>query len=225
VKYFAGEATVPPGFGPSAVAIGKFDGVHRGHRAGLERLAGIAAERGLTSVVVTFDRHPLAVLAPERCPDALVSRAQRVEILEASPVDALLELEFTPELAAVEAERFVADYLVDLLGARVVLAGADFRFGHRGAGTVDTLRELGERLGFEVVVLDAVEIGGDRVSSTRIRQHLDAGEVRAAAELLGRRPRVRATVVGGDRIGREIGFPTANLDPAMEGFQIGRAHV
>lgn len=218
MRFFEGAAAVPPGFGPSAVAIGKFDGVHLGHRAGLEMLTSIAADRGLASVVVTFDRHPLALLDPERCPPALVSRRQRVEALESTPLDALLELPFTPELANLDADRFVEQYLIDLLGARVVLAGADFRFGHRGAGSVDTLRDRGAERGFEVVVLDSVEVDGSRVSSTRIRQHLDAGEVRAAARLLGRRPRVRATVVGGDRIGREIGFPTANLDPDMEGF-------
>lgn len=218
MKFFAGAAAVPPGFGPSAVAIGKFDGVHLGHRAGIERLTAIAADRDLESVVVTFDRHPLALLDPASCPAALLSRTQRVEVLSSTALDALLELEFTPELAAVEAEEFIERSLVDLLGARVVLAGSDFRFGHRGAGSVATLRAAGERFGFEVVEVPAVEVDGERVSSTRIRRHLDAGEVRAAADLLGRRPRVRATVVGGDRIGREIGFPTANLDPDMEGF-------
>lgn len=209
---------VPAGFGPSAVTVGKFDGVHLGHRGVLAQLTALAADRGLEPVVVTFDRHPMALLRPDACPEGLVSNEQRAELLAETAVAATVVLEFTRELSAQSPEDFVGAILRDALDTRLVLVGADFRFGYRGAGTIDTLREHGELFGFEVVLLDDVLVGGARVSSTSIRGHLSAGEVRDAAALLGRYPRVRSTVVHGDAIGREIGFPTANLDPAMEGF-------
>lgn len=213
-----GVRAVPAHLGPSAVTIGKFDGVHLGHRGVLAQLTSLASDRGLAPVVVTFDRHPLSLLRPEACPEALVSNDQRADLLGETDVAATLVLEFTRELADLEPAEFVRQVLVDALDAKLVLVGADFRFGHRGAGTIETLRDLGATHGFEVVLLEDVQVAGERVSSTKIRQHLAAGEVRAAAALLGRLPRVRSTVVHGDAIGREIGFPTANLDPAMEGF-------
>jgi riboflavin kinase/FMN adenylyltransferase len=218
MRLFAGVDAVPAGFGPSAVTIGKFDGVHLGHRGVLAQLSSLAAARGLEPVLVTFDRHPFSLLRPDACPEALTSNAQRADLLDDTAVAATLMLEFTRALADLEPADFVRRILVEALDARLVLTGADFRFGHRGAGTFDTLRELGAAHGFEVVLLDDVQVRGERVSSTKIREHLAAGEVRAAAALLGRPPRVRSTVVHGDAIGRQIGFPTANLDPAMEGF-------
>jgi riboflavin kinase/FMN adenylyltransferase len=215
---FNGLAEVPPGFGPSAVTIGKFDGVHLGHRGVIAQLTSLAAARDLEPTVVTFDRHPMALLRPEVCPESLVSNAQRADLLAATDVAATLVLEFTRELSELEPAEFVGRILQNALGARLVLVGADFRFGHRGAGTIDTLRDLATEHDFEVALLDDVRIDGARVSSTKIREHLSAGEVRAAATLLGRYPRVRSTVIHGDAIGREIGFPTANLDPAIEGF-------
>jgi len=215
---FNGVVEVPVGFGPSAVSIGKFDGMHLGHRAVIAQLTSLATARGLDPVVVTFDRHPMALLRPEGRPESLVSNAQRADLIAATGVAATLVLEFTRELSELEPAEFVGRILQRALGAKLVLVGADFRFGHRGAGTIDTLRDLAAGHGFEVALRDDVRIDGDRVSSTKIREHLSAGEVRAAAKLLGRYPRVRSTVVHGDAIGREIGFPTANLDPAIEGF-------
>lgn len=215
---FEGTGAVPAGFGPSAVTIGKFDGVHLGHRGVIAQLSALAQPRGLQPVVVTFDRHPFSLLRPEACPDALVSNAQRAVLLADTPVAATLVLEFTRELSELSPEQFVERILVDALDAKLVLAGADFRFGFKGAGTIETLRDLGVRYGFEVVLIDDVRVDGERVSSTKIRELLTAGDVRAAAALLGRHPSVRSTVVHGDAIGREIGFPTANLDPAIEGF-------
>ena len=223
MRFFAGLGAVPAGFGPSAVTIGKFDGVHTGHRAVLERLRGIAAERGLASVVVTFDRHPLSLLAPDACPSTLVSNAQKRELLAASGVDATLMLTFDAQLAALEPADFVRRVLVDALTARVVFAGSDFRFGHRGAGDVALLRELGAEHGFEVVLIDDVRTGaGDasrRASSTWVREELEAGRIDEATRVLGRPPVVRSVVVPGERRGRELGYPTANLDPVrLEGF-------
>jgi riboflavin kinase/FMN adenylyltransferase len=213
-----GLGAVPAGLGPSAVTIGKFDGVHLGHRGVLAQLISLAADRGLASVVVTFDRHPLSLLRHDAGPAALVSNEQRAALLDGTDVDATLVLEFTHALADLEPDAFVQQVLLDALDAKLVLVGADFRFGRRGAGTLDTLRALGATHGFEVMLLEDVEVHGARVSSTKIREHLAAGRVREAAALLGRPPRVSSTVVHGDAIGREIGFPTANLDPAMEGL-------
>lgn len=218
MEFFAGVEQVPAGFGPSAVTIGKFDGVHLGHRGVLAQLTSLAAAHGLSPVVVTFDRHPMALFKPEACPIALASNAQRVDLLAESGIAATLELAFTRELSELTPEQFVDQVLVGALDAKLVLAGRDWRFGHKGAGTIDTLRELGAARGFEVVQLDDVDVHGSRISSTRIREHLAAGRVREAAALLGRLPSVRSTVVHGDAIGRELGFPTANLDPDMEGF-------
>jgi len=184
----------------------------------LAQLESLASAEGLAPVVVTFDRHPLALLRPESCPVALASNAQRADLLHATGLAATLELEFTRELSELSSEAFVDQVLVAALDTRLVLAGGDFRFGFKGAGTIETLRELGASRGFEVAELEDVAVDGDRVSSTRIREHLAAGRVREAAALLGRLPSVRATVVHGDAIGRAIGFPTANLDPTMEGF-------
>lgn len=218
MQLFEGLGAVPEGFGPSAVTIGKFDGVHLGHRGVLAQLRALAADRGLKPVVVTFDRHPFALLRPDQCPDALISNDQRAVLLAKEGIDATLVLEFTRELSEQAPHQFAEEVLRDALQARLVLVGADFRYGHRGAGTALTLQEQGRELGFEVVLIDDVDLDGAKVSSTKIREHLASGDVRTATRMLGRYPRVRSTVVHGDAIGREIGFPTANLDPAMEGF-------
>ncbi len=218
MELIAGADAVPDAFGPSAVTIGKFDGVHRGHIGVIGQLCALADERGVAPVVVTFDRNPLSLFAPEKAPEPLTSRAQRAELLAAAGVATTVELVFDHTLAGQQPDAFVRDLLVDRLGARAVLAGADFRFGARGAGDVPLLRELGGGLGFDVELIADVEIDGGRVSSSRIRSLLAEGDVAAAAGLLGRRHRVRSTVVPGDRRGRELGFPTANLDPAIEGY-------
>jgi len=219
MQWFEGIDDVPQGFGPSAVTIGKFDGVHVGHRAVVDLLEERAAAEGLVSTVVTFDRHPLAVVRPGAVPPALVSNRQKRELLEAAGLAATLMLRFDDELRSWTPEQFVDRVLVDALAARVVFVGDDFRFGVRGSGSVQTLRELGSSRGFEVVSIDDVRPSGDRrASSTWIRELLDAGRVREAGELLGREPAVRGVVVRGEQRGRELGFPTANLDPRSEGF-------
>lgn len=217
-KYTSPE-DVPADFGPSAVTIGKFDGMHAGHRAVLDQLFAVAAERSLVSAVVTFDRHPLALLRPDLAPTALVSTAQKVDLLEAAGVDATLVLTFDESVSSQAPEDFVQHTLVDALKARVVLVGSDFRFGLRGAGTVELLQELGAVHGFDVLVIDDICRDGDRrVSSTWIRELLASGDVEQAATLLGGYPTVRSVVIGGERRGRELGYPTANLDPRIEGF-------
>lgn len=206
-------------FGPSAITIGKFDGVHAGHRAVIRQLREIADERDLTASVVTFDRNPLSLLSPEICPEALVSVDQKLDLLEQAGIDATLILNFDHALSEISPEAFVRTIVVETLHAKVVLVGADFRFGRHGAGTVKLLEELGNAAGFEVrVIQDVAPEGVRRVSSTWIRELLAAGEVARAAELLGSVPRVRARVVHGAHRGRALGYPTANLSPDIEGF-------
>ena len=217
---FRSPEEVPDDFGPSAVAIGKFDGVHAGHRAVIERLEEAAAATGSRSVAVTFDRNPLAVIRPDRCPENVVTVERKLDLLGELGLDATLVLTFDEELAARSAEDFVVDILVGALRVSTVLVGQDFRFGARGAGTPELLRELGPRHGFSVEVIDDVYLPGStrRVSSSWIRELLMEGDVAAATTVLGRHPDVRGVVVHGLKRGRELGFPTANLSTIVDAF-------
>ncbi|MFG6443720.1 bifunctional riboflavin kinase/FAD synthetase [Microbacterium sp. P06] len=217
---FHDPAEVPPGFGPSVVAIGKFDGVHAGHRAVIDRAKVDAAATGAKVVAVTFDRNPLSLLKPELCPVSLVGVTQKLALLERAGVDATLMLAFDEQLASLDAEEFVRHVLVGALGVRSVLVGSDFRFGRGGAGNAELLRTMGERFGFVVEIVDDVRaIDSDRrVSSTWIRELLAEGDVAAAGKLLGAAPSVWGEVVHGLKRGRELGYPTANLSPDLEGF-------
>ncbi|MFN4002761.1 bifunctional riboflavin kinase/FAD synthetase [Microcella sp.] len=211
-----GIENLPHDSRPSAVTIGKFDGVHRGHRAVLEQLT--AEAEGRRTVVITFDRHPAAVLHPETAPATLLSVAQKTEALIDAGVDLVVVLPFTPAFAALTADEFVDQVLVRGLHAERVLVGSDFRYGAHGAGTVESLRAAGERAGFAVALVDDVcELDGTRVSSTGIRSLLEAGRLDEATEALGRPHRIRSLVVPGHQRGRELGYPTANLARDAEG--------
>lgn len=217
--FFSSLQSVPDGFGPSAVTIGKFDGVHIGHRRVLTTLRDIAAERGLVSTVLTFDRNPLALLNPEAAPLPLSSNAQKRELLASTGIDATVMVPFTREFSALEPDEFVEKVLIEVLHARVVFVGADFRFGHRNRGDVALLTDLGSSLGFEVRLIDEVLADQDHVvSSTLVRNLLSEGRVREATRLLGRPPAVRGIVVHGQERGRAMGYPTANLSQSHEGF-------
>jgi riboflavin kinase/FMN adenylyltransferase len=211
---------VPNDLGATVVTLGNFDGVHAGHRAVLARLTERARAEQALAVAITFDPHPVAVLFPDRAPQLVTSVGQRLDLLAAQGLDATLVMEFTTELAQWSPERFVREVLVDALHAVVVVVGADTRFGHRNSGDVQTLRDLGAQLGFEVEVLADLtpQPTGARWSSTGVREALAAGDVSEAARALGRPHRVSGTVVHGDHRGRELGFPTANLDPDTEGM-------
>lgn len=219
MRFYDSLDAVPAGFGPSAVTIGKFDGVHAGHRRVITELRDVADAAGLTATVVTFDRNPMSLIRPDDCPDALLSNAQKVELLAEVGVDATLMLSFDRQFSAQSPEEFVRRILVEALHARVVLVGLDFRFGAQGAGSVSRLRELGAIHGFDVRLVDEVRPRDDRrTSSTWIRELLTEGRVGEAAELLGHLPTIRSVVVRGAQRGREFGYPTANLSPAIEGF-------
>lgn len=219
MRIFRGLGEIPADFGPSAVTIGKFDGVHTGHRAVIDELKRVAAHEGLAAVAITFDRHPLSTLSPGSHPDTLVGVEQKLALLAESGLDATLLLAFDRALAGLSPEDFVQRILVDVLRAKSVLVGRDFRFGARGAGTVATLERLGAASGFSVRLIEDVRPEDNRrVSSSWIRELLVAGDVAHAARLLGRAPSVRGVVVAGAKRGRELGFPTANLSPESEGL-------
>ncbi|MGK0716351.1 bifunctional riboflavin kinase/FAD synthetase [Leucobacter sp. W1153] len=203
----------------SSVAIGKFDGVHRGHRALLARTAEAASQRGLDPLVFTFANNPLSFLRPELCPAPIMSRAQRLDALGAAGVSACVMVPFDAALSAVSAEDFVAEILVRRLNVKHLCVGPDFRFGHRGVGDVSLLARMGEQWGFTVEVIDEVEdeqVG--RVSSSRVREAILAGDVARASRMMGRPVTVRGEVVHGDARGRVLGFPTANLGGEVEGL-------
>jgi riboflavin kinase / FMN adenylyltransferase len=203
---------VPDGWGSSVVTIGNFDGVHRGHQRVVGRATEIAAELRLPVVVVTFDPHPDEVVRPGSHPPFLSSVRRRAELLAGLGVDAVCVLPFTREFSQLGPDEFVHAVLVDRLHAARVVVGEDFRFGHRAAGDVALLGELGEKYEFTVEGVPLVTDDGVRVSSSEIRSLLAAGDVAGAARDLGRPHRVEGVVVRGRRRGRALGFPTANLE-------------
>ena len=209
---------VPKDFASTAVTIGKFDGIHLGHQALLSKVVELAEEHLLASVVLTFDRHPDALLNPAMCKLPLIGPVQKQELLAKHGVDATLTLEFDQALASMEPHDFVEQILVDSLQAKAVVVGEGFRFGAKGSGNVNTLRDLGQKFGFRVVELPQVTISGEVVSTTKIRNLLDEGKVVAAAFLLGREHTTRGVIEHGLKIGRTIGFPTANMSRDCEGY-------
>lgn len=218
MAFFRATSEVPDDFGPSAVTFGKFDGVHLGHRAVIDELRDLAAERSLVPTVLTFDRNPLALLAPARCPESITGLDQKAELLADAGVGATLEVPFDRAFSAQDAEQFIARIIVGTLHAGLVLVGPDTRFGAGGRGHFDTLVDAGAEYGFEVRQLAARTDATGRISSTRIRGLLSEGRVAEAATLLGRYPSVRAMVVHGQKRGRALGYPTANLAPDLTGF-------
>lgn len=211
MQRWRGYDAVPAGWGRSVVTIGVFDGVHRGHQQIVGHAVKRARELGLQSVVVTFDPHPSEVVRPGSHPAVLTEANRKAELIEELGVDALCVIPFTPEFSRLSPEVFGHDVLVEHLNAAVVVVGENFRFGHRAAGDVDLLRRLGRTFGFAVDAAPLVADDSTVFSSTYIRACVHAGDVAAAARALGRPHRVDGVVVRGDRRGREIGFPTANL--------------
>lgn len=206
-----------PGYAPgqgSVATIGTFDGVHRGHRALLDQLVSEARARDLMAAVVTFEPHPREYFAEQRDvspPARVTSLREKLVCFREAGVDLVWLLRFDSTLAALEAERFARAILVDGLQARAVLIGDDFRFGHRRAGDFALLQRLGEEHGFNVSAMGTVEDGDERIGSSRVRDALANGDFEFAARLLGRPWTVSARVTHGDRVGRRLGFPTANM--------------
>lgn len=193
------------------VTIGAYDGVHLGHRAVIAEVRRLAGERRCATALVTFDRHPATVVRPESAPKLLTDLDQKLELLASTGLDYVLVIRFDEERSQESAEDFVQEVLADCLSARAVVVGHDFHFGRGRAGNVSLLAAMGGELGFDVLGLRLTEGAGEAISSTRVRTLLGAGRVEDAAELLGRPHQVRGVVRSGDRRGRELGFPTANV--------------
>ncbi|GAA2457804.1 bifunctional riboflavin kinase/FAD synthetase [Actinomadura vinacea] len=211
VRRWHGLDEVPADWGRSVVTIGVFDGVHRGHQRIVRAAAELARERGLRSVAITFDPHPDEVVRPGTHPPLLTTTRRRIELLEGLGTDAVAVVPFTLELSKVPPDEFVQSVLVERLHAAHVIVGEDFRFGHRAKGDVGLLTELGDKYEFTAAGMPLVA-NGDTISSTYIRERLEAGEVEEAAHALGRPHRVEGVVVRGHQRGRALGFPTANLE-------------
>jgi riboflavin kinase/FMN adenylyltransferase len=222
-------ARVAPGR-PSAVTIGVFDGVHRGHQHLVNTLADHARREGLATIALTFNPHPRAVIRPGTAITYLTSFEERVELLQALGLDAVGVLAFTSELAQLTAEDFLA-LLVEELQMKLLVVGPDFALGRGRAGTVDIIREIGREQGFRLEVAPMLEESDEKVGSSTIRQALAEGDVARVARLLGRPFSLRGPVVVGDQRGRTLGFPTANiaigLDRALPayGIYVTRAYV
>lgn len=208
LEWVASDSKMPR----SVAGIGVFDGVHRAHRALIERVVARARELAAPSVIITFEPHPGEVLTGKPMP-RLASLDERLDLIARLGVTHAKVIRFSRDVARITAETFVRDMLVGRLGVRAVVAGFNFTFGRGGVGTPETLKDLGRELGFEAEAFGPFEVGGRPVSSSAIREELMAGRVTTAATLLGRPYTVRGKVVTGDGRGRTIGFPTANLAP------------
>lgn len=191
--------------------IGNFDGVHLGHQAVLGQLAEKAAELNLPTTLITFEPQPMEYFVPDKVPARLTRFREKILALQRYSVDRVCCLSFNDKLAKLSAEAFIEQVLVEKLGVKYLVVGDDFRFGLNRAGTFETLVEAGKKYGFQVASMHTFEIDAERVSSTRIRAALEKGDMASAEKLLGRRYRMSGRVAHGKKLGRELGFPTANI--------------
>ncbi|WP_375544831.1 bifunctional riboflavin kinase/FAD synthetase [Helcobacillus massiliensis] len=218
-ELWASAADVPASVEPSAVTIGNFDGVHLGHQAVLRQLQDAAAARGLRPIAMTFNPHPRHVMTGSVVPPLITGYARRDDLIRDLGIS-VLDLEFTRGFAQHSAEDFVRIFLVELLNAKAVVIGRDSRFGRANEGDLGTMQELGEKLGFEVLVVDELGISAScsRVSSSVIRAAITSGDVGSAAGMLGRPHAVADVIQHGFKRGRELGFPTANFSARPDGL-------
>jgi riboflavin kinase/FMN adenylyltransferase len=216
LRFVAGVAAIEEPLVRPVLTVGNFDGIHVGHRAILDTVVARARALEGEAVVYTFDPHPRRVLHPERAPKLLTTLEQRLELLEAAGVDAVIVEPFTREFARTPAESFIREVIHARIRPLEVYVGYDFHFGRDREGSMRLLVELGPRLGFSVTIISEIVVDEGDVNSTRIRQVLAEGHVLEATAMLGRPYTVRGRVASGDRRGRSIGFPTANLDPENE---------
>ncbi len=207
---FAGHRALSRSLRAPAITIGNFDGVHRGHAALVRQARSLVGAHG-EAVVLTFDPHPVQVLAPQAAPPLITTHARKLELLAAAGADAVVVEPFTAALAALSPDAFVAEVLAAACGARHIVVGADFTYGKNRGGNVDTLAAAGARHGFEVAVVPPVSVDGEVASSTRVRGYLRAGETRRAAALLGRAYDMDGVVVRGAGRGKGLGVATANV--------------
>ncbi len=210
VVYYPDDAR-PARWTQPVLALGNFDGVHRGHRKILDRVRRVASERNATALVMAFDPHPPRIVRPDKAPPLLMTMVQKLEAIEAAGLQGAAIVRFTPELSRWDPETFVRNVLVDWVRVAEVWVGANFLFGHDRAGTFSLLRALGSQFGFRAEKIDPVRYREFVVSSTRVRRLVAEGRVDEAGALLGRQYFIDGTVTRGDGRGRTIGFPTANL--------------
>ena len=208
---------LPEGFSETALAIGKFDGVHLGHQQLIHELVTQAEEHALAPVVVTFDRHPNHVLNPDNVPLPIIGPRQKVRLVAELGVAAMRTLIFDEVFAHLTPEEFVVTHIVPLQ-AKLVLVGEGFRFGHKGSGSVETLSELGAGYGFKAQQVSHVMLDDQKISSTKTRQLIAEGKVFTASVLLGRNHQTEGVVEHGRKLGRKLGYPTANLSRDSEGL-------
>jgi len=198
---------------PGCVAtIGNFDGIHLGHQAVIGQLAEEAADLALPSVLISFEPTPMEYFQPDKSPARLTRLREKLQVLRRFSIDKVLSLAFNKKLAQMPAEVFIKEILVDRLKVKYLVVGDDFRFGKNRQGDFAMLQQAGEQFGFQVVNMHTFTIEGERVSSTRIRKALAAGDLAAAERLLGRAYRMTGRVAHGEKLGRQLGFPTANID-------------
>ncbi len=209
-------AEIPPDFGPCATTIGNFDGVHVGHQALMKRISSLSREHGWKAAVLTFNPHPAKIVAPDRAPKIIMTLDQRAKVMGDLGIEEVLILPFTPEVSRWTPEQFVKTVLVDAMQVRAVLVGEDFRFGHKQAGDTKVLAQLGENFGFEVDLITPVNVRGERVSSSLVRQMTLAGKISRSCRLLGRPFALEGAVVKGHGIGSQKTVPTLNLQPLTE---------
>ena len=196
---------------PCVLTIGNFDGVHRGHQAMLARLKAVALERGLPAAVMTFEPHPREVFTPELAPARLTSLREKIELFKQHGIDRLVLVRFSKRFAQLSPSEFIQKILIDGIQARWILIGDDFKFGAKRAGDLAVLRQAGTQFGFEVESLGSVLVDHERVSSTAVRAALAQGDMAQATRFLGRPYSISGRVVHGDKLGHELGFPTANI--------------
>jgi riboflavin kinase/FMN adenylyltransferase len=216
LRIFRGLDEVPADFGPSALTIGNFDGVHAGHRRILRRVRELAAAQHLRPSVLTFDPHPTRVVAPERAPLLMNTCDERARLMAAEGIEQVLILPFDRAMAQLSPECFVSEILVEKLGVRAVAVGDNFRFGHKQSGNTHVLRELGLRYGFTTEVVPAVTVRGLLVSSSELRRLVGAGDVTRAARMLERPYSLQGDVVSGHGVGQKQTVPTLNLQPTAQ---------
>jgi riboflavin kinase/FMN adenylyltransferase len=212
MRIVRGLESAPPDPGPSAVALGLFDGVHLGHRAILGTALTRARAAGLEAVACTFDPHPMEVLQPDRAPRPITTLDERLALIGETGVDAVVVLPFTRELASIEPEAFVKDVLLERLRAREIVVGYNHRFGRGARGDARLLQDLAARGGFRAHVVPPMTVDGAAVSSSEIRTALQRGDVTTAARGLGRPYSIAGPVTSGAGRGRTLGFPTANIE-------------
>lgn len=212
MKIIRGAQNIPKPIPHPIVTIGNFDGVHLGHQALFKEVAQRTEETNGTSIVLTFEPHPLKITAPEKCPPFLTTFHQKLEVIEKTGIDMVICADFTPNFAKLNPKEFIKQVLLEKINVKSVIVGHDFKFGKGRDGTIASLQEMGKKLGFNVQIIEPIAINNQIVSSSLIRDLILRGDVKNAVQYLGRFYSLEGKVISGFKKGSAIGFPTANVD-------------